>query len=621
MATPAEAVAKYNELIDLPDEESQARAQRILERLNEAGFGDLIDTASKPAAPAQAPAQEEPSFLDNWGRPIAETGGALIGGAMGIPGGLPGMMLGAGLGGEGAGIAYDYLAGNEQRGPMETVQGALFNAMGGPTAPLKKAPAFLQGLVPEGQLFDYGNKGVAAAADELSSIPSRTEEEVRRRGGTLTAGQKGSTLGAKTEAALEATPFGSGDIHRQRDTTRGIFGEMLEEATPLAGSRDVVGDAASQAYQRNLDWGTARVEDAYRTLDDIMAGAGGDQRISMNSLTRLMHEYDALVQQDPGFAELVFQDPDLYRSIEAMRGMVESGQTPTYDTIKQLRTLVGKKVGDAFYQTGEKQGLRNLYRALTEDLDEGAFEIAGEAALSARKNADTMNAQLMSDIKRVDPIFGNLDNPTAVYKKIATTLVNDPRLAKDVKQAIGENQWNRFVDSWINMAAMPTPGNASMVGDVSENTLMTTLNRLKQQSPEGYKLLVEGREPALDVIQELATSLQRGDRFFNRSNTANALGTQQLAQSGLLFGTAGTAGLLTGGPNTGLVLGTGLAAGNALFQKILAKALTSPRFSKALEAVGSKYADRLPIGADLMRALLAAGADQKEVEEIFNGTE
>ena len=613
MARPiSEVIAEIQSLEDVGTEENLARATELRSKMEAAGYGDKLPTAK------EAPAEPEPSFLDNWGRPIAEAGGSLIGGALGIPGGPPGMMLGAGLGGELAGRGMDYLGGREQLGPKETVQSVLFNSMGGPTPSPGKAPQALAGLVPEGGLFDYGRNATGGMDDLMEVSPlDRAEEAVRERGGMLTPGQKGNRTAISLEGGLEGSPFGAAPIQQQRSEARGIFGDLMEEAVPQAGSRETVGSAAAEGYQRGLDESTAVVEDAYRNLDDIMAASGGNRRISMESLQEVVREYDHLVERDPGFGELVFQDPDLSRSIEAMRQSIESGVPPTYDTIKRLRTLVGGKVGDAFYSSGEKTGLKNLYRALTRDLDEGAFEIAGEAGLNARKTADELNTQLMRDIADVDPIFKNAGNPTAVYKSLSAALVNNPRMAAKAKQAMGENQWERFADSWINMAAQSTPGNASMVGEFSENTFLTTLNRLRQQSPEGYKLLTEGKQGAIETLEALAEALKRGDSKFNRSNTANSLGMQQMAQAGLTGGLGAATGLFAGGPHAAAYMGVGLAAGQAILQRLGAKALTSRRMSKALEAVGSKYGDRLPIGRDLAKALIAAGADSTEVQEIF----
>ena len=91
-----------------------------------------------------------------------------------------------------------------------------------------------------------------------------------------------------------------------------------------------------------------------------------------------------------------------------------------------------------------------------------------------------------------------------------------------------------------------------------------------------------------------------------------------MAQSALSFAGAGAAGLMAGGPQTGAVVGAGVAVANAVVQKLLSKTLTSPRMAKAVEAVGAKYGDRLPIGADLARALVVAGADSREIHDIFS---
>lgn len=126
-------------------------------------------------------------------RILPEMGGAAVGGALGIPGGLPGIMLGAGLGGAGASKLYDALSGAEDtRSTWEKIKSfgadAAFNSLTGPL-PTARTPG--QATI----------SSIARAGDELG-IP-------------LTLAQRTQNpFFNSLESAVEGTIGGSGQIGR-----------------------------------------------------------------------------------------------------------------------------------------------------------------------------------------------------------------------------------------------------------------------------------------------------------------------------------------------------------------------------------------------------------------------
>jgi hypothetical protein len=131
--------------------------------------------------------------------------------------------------------------------------------------------------------------------------------------------------------------------------------------------------------------------------------------------------------------------------------------------------------------------------------------------------------------------------------------------------------------------------------------------------------MTEGREEGMAVVDSLAQMLRDSESFINRSRSGNAV-NQSLFGGDLVGATAaGMGGLLTGaGPSVPLMAaGAGLIA-RPIISKLMASALTSPSLNKALVALSRKYGDQLPATTEsLTRALIAAGADQREVQEIF----
>jgi hypothetical protein len=236
----------------------------------------------------------------------------------------------------------------------------------------------------------------------------------------------------------------------------------------------------------------------------------------------------------------------------------------------------------------------------------------------AGERADAAFKGLQTTLSELDPVFKNAENPTQVYEAFSRAVQNRPLLAAKVKEVLPPDDWKQLVDTYMYRLSRAKPGAQSIDGDaISPSTLVTNLAKLKQDSPEGYKLLVEGRREALDVIERMAQGMKSAETYLNRSQTAGSLqGMQFLQEVGT--GSAGAlGGFLTGQGSTGAAIGALAAvAARPLFSRMFAKALTSPTFAKALEKVG-KSRDVLPTGMELARALIAAGADKQEVEAMF----
>lgn len=554
------------------------------------------------------PQQPEPSFLDNWGRPIAEAGGSLVGGALGIPGSLPGIMAGAAMGGHAAGMGYDYLTGSPAPPPEQQVLSAGFNAMGGPSAPAGKGPAMLSEAAQN--TFTRG-LNLSPTADDVA----RTVSE---RGGTTTPGQRSNGPMRWIEGALEASPFAGPTMQRNRQQTTDIFGEMISDLTPSATTRQAAGETVAEGFGYNKDRAAAQVEDAYRYFDRMVEEGGGRAaKVPATALQDLSEQYKQLLQTDGGFAELVYQDTDLNRSIAAIDDMVSRGEAPSYDVLKRLRTMIGKKID--FNSPGSEQiGLKQLYDTLTQDLSEGALEIGGEAAQKAGQAADSLFRSMQVQLKALDPVFKYAESPTQMYDAVGRAVLNNPKLAASARTAMGQNSWDAFRDTWIEQMTRATPRGQDLTGMApSPNTTFSFLQRLKQKSPEGYELLTEGRQEGMAVVERLAEMMKGGEQFLNRSNTANAVNAANFGGDIIGATTGALAGLATGASPTMATMagGAGLIA-RPILSKLMAKAITSKRLNDALIKVGRKY-DRIPVGQDLIRALVAAGADEYEVNQIF----
>lgn len=555
----------------------------------------------------------------------AEAGGAMLGGFLGLPGGIPGAMLGAGLGATTAANLYDtgmrMFGAESTEGAGErigrTVLEAAFGSMGGPLSP-SMSPAAV---------------GVDDLVTRLTEPRQAAMEAMNAAGVMPTAGQRGSGVAQRIEGALESSTFGGPVMDEQRQAAVDLFGETIAGMTPQAGTRETAGDAATTGLRESTQSISERVSQAYDSFDDALFGAGASttSRIPMENLQAASVEFDRLVARDGQFARMVYQDPDLNNAINAMKSMLANAERnleegtnlpeePTYQVIKDLRSIIGNKIDDAFYQGGEKQGLKRLYAILSNDLEEGVEMLAGSAGVEARQRANQLNKLAMDRLERLSPIFRNVNNPgdpenmTRVYSALESAMMNNPELFAEARREMGEDAFNQFRQTWLNRAARATPGTQDETGEVySPNRFLTAITKLRQQSPESYEVLTYGMDDGIEVAREMAAMLRESERFVNRSRTGNAMGFNMDLTGG---GLAGSMGLLAGrDPMTSAAVGMGVALTRPVSQYLLAKAFTSPSINRALAKVGRQ--NRQFDARTLARALVVAGASPDEVDEIF----
>jgi hypothetical protein len=406
-------------------------------------------------------------------------------------------------------------------------------------------------------------------------------------------------------------------MDRNRKQTMGIFGDIVEEASPTATSREAAGEAAVEGFEYNKARAGAYVEDAYRLFDEaVEKGGGRGAKIPATALQDLSSQYKTLLATDGGFADLVYQDTDLSRSIAAIDDMVKRGDSPSYDVLKRLRTMIGKKID--FNSPGSEQiGLKSLYDTLTEDLAEGARELGGEAAQKAGQNADSMFRSMQVQLKALDPVFKYADTPAKLNDALNRALLHNPKLAESARRAMGPNAWDQYRDTWLRMNTLATPRGQNLAGNaVSPHTTFSALSNLKKTSPEGYALLTEGREEGIAVIERLAEMGKEGEAYINRSRSGGAVGANMFGGDIMGAGVGAIAGLSMGQTVPAAMAVGGLIA-RPMLSKLMAKAITSKRLNDALIKVGKQY-QQLPVGRDLARALIVAGADSHEVESIFS---
>jgi hypothetical protein len=271
-----------------------------------------------------------------------------------------------------------------------------------------------------------------------------------------------------------------------------------------------------------------------------------------------------------------------YRTINLRRAAAALGETGkflkealsrpgglTYDGIKQLRTSVGQAikepqtVGASVNMANDD--LRNLYSALTDDLQSAAYSAGGKPAQVAWQKANGLAKTIADRREQLQRILG-ATNDAGVYDRImhaagSTASQTDTKLLATARATMGKDAWGA-----IASAASNRLGRTKGVGDFSLDKFVTQYADL---TPVG-RFALFGEDPALmgalndlDIVGRRFKSL---NAFKNHSNTAQNLG--------------GIIGLATFGSH--MLANPWLTAATAISAPILARVVSRPATVRAM---------------------------------------
>ena len=397
----------------------------------------------------------------------------------------------------------------------------------------------------------------------------------------------------------------------------------------LGGAGDNV--AAGQAVQRGVNaWEDAankRVSD----LENKIPIKPNQNAVISNSVGAL-EDIQSRFSSNPELAGIV-NDPRLSRYLTALRGRKEDistgvldaagnpitktrkfGGALSYQDLRAFRTEVGEMIGRPAFQSdiSDKQ-LRNLYGALTRDIEQTASKV-GPQALKAFKVA---NAYKRGVETRRENVMGmllgkKLDmSPEKTFAQIqswAKAKGGDFAKLSQAVRSLPDEEANAVRATIIDTLGKSTDGAQNSVGTAfSPSTFATRWNQL---SPRAKAVLFQGEHrAALDDIAGLSTAMKNADRYNNKSNTGVVVG------GAFTYGSTFANPLITAG-----VVGSQLLSGVIL---------GSPRVAKWAAAL-SKKPNQQAMMAHIARLDNIAKAEpviandilqlQTRLREAFTGT-
>lgn len=484
----------------------------------------------------------------------------------GVLAGSPGIQVASGAtGGASAGLAREGGA-----GPVGQLVAGLAGGLG-PALATAGGAGLLRGAVRGGEA---GRQRVADTIDEFA-----------RAGTTPSVGQAtGRPILQGIETVLSQSPGSAGVMARkaasQTDEIAGAVQGIVNRLAPRAGAVE-----AGESIGTGLEGFKAGVKNLqgqlYNRLDDYLPPS---TPITVSRTKEALAALNADIDGAPALSAMFKNGKilgveralasDLNTSTTAY-GAQAARKTSTlpYESIKKLRTLVGKEIDNAtFVSDVPRDKWKALYAALSDDLGDAAQK-AGPDAYGAWKWANKFSKDQLGRLDDLAAVAGK-DTPEKIFNAAMMGTADGDTILQRVVSALPKTNRRDLAAAVVKRMGRATAGNQNDAGDAfSTNTFLTNWNKL---SPEARSTLFGriGEAGLTDELMNLAkvsSNIRDGSRYLaNPSGTAPAAARQAMLGAGALAAATGQWPAL------------GLMAAGAAGTNAIGRVLTNPASARWL---------------------------------------
>ncbi|MGJ3704664.1 hypothetical protein [Variovorax sp. AFSI2.2] len=410
-------------------------------------------------------------------------------------------------------------------------------------------------------------------------------------GTTPTLGQATQSRAAQgAETGLSNVIGGSGVMIRkgeqQAKALQDSVQKITESLSPNASGVDA-GEAISRGVNTFRDNVRATQQRLYNALDKHIAP---DAPITVSNTRTAMQELNAGIDGAENLSAW-FRNArlnDLEKSLVAdlekaaaaqaqagARSGLTNAQGPNlntaalpYESIKKMRTLVGREMSDAnFTSEINRDKWSKLYAALSEDLGATA-KAAGPQAEQAWSRANTFTRLASERMEQISSIV-NRDAPEKIFKAATTGLADGGTQINRLMKSMPVENRREVAAAVLQRLGRARPGQQNEIGDAfSSETFLTNLANL---SAPARKALFNtsgfpGLEQRIAQMGRMASVRREGSQVF-----ANPSGTAR--QAGLFGWVAALGSAIATGNAAGIAGAIAVPVG----AKLAAKVATSPQ--------------------------------------------
>jgi len=325
-------------------------------------------------------------------------------------------------------------------------------------------------------------------------------------------------IGGQSAAALQAIPFAGAPITNATRQATEQLGEAAQRVHGQLGSTSPV-QAGSAAERGIQSWirgpAAAQLDAAFQNLNDVVPHG------SVTPIDNLRSTVDRIVGGRRG-ARLASEQSGATRIVE---NAIANPEPMTFQDARRLRTEIGNHLDNLYRLPGDVNAgeLKQLYNALTRDLETAAVNRGGTEGARAFRQANRMTEVIRGQQSRLarivgsradqfDPekILGNIENLARVGNKGG---INRLMLAR---QAVPPREWEHVAGGIVGQLGRDNAGNFSADRFVTGYNKMSPMGRDVLFGPPGSRI-----RDSLDTIGHVSEQLSRVGRHTNVSKTAH----------------------------------------------------------------------------------------------------
>lgn len=449
-----------------------------------------------------------------------------------------------------------------------------------------------------------------------------------------------------TETGLSNIIGGAGTMVRRGEQQAQALQDSVQELTNAL-SPNASGTDAGQAIARGMEafrsntHGTQRM--LYAALDKhIPRGTPIDVSNTRTALQALNEGIEGAPNLSAWFRNAkigemeksLLADLELAAKAQAPAGgvMMRGGAAPgvdgatlPYESIKKLRTLVGREMSDANFTSDiSRDKWSGLYKALSEDLGHVAKQ-AGPDAEQAWGRANCFTRLATERMEQLSSIV-NRDAPEKIFRAATTGMNEGGTQITRLMKSLPAQERREVTAAVLQRMGRARPGQQNEIGDVFSSE--TFLTNLASMSPQARNAIfggsgITGLQTKINLMGRMASVRREGAKVFtNPSGTAS--------QAALMGWMGGVVAAATTGSMPALF--TALAA--PVGARTLAKDLTSRAFinflakettanpalpATALTAAAQSSQTEEPVYTNRTRAYYDSRKQGKQMAEVQGG--
>lgn len=508
------------------------------------------------------------------GRELTQAAGSMVGTAVGLAGGLPGAVVGAGLGAAAGEEVFNLFA--QALGTRDTrdiVERARDLTMLGILSAAGEA-----GGVTLGQAIRSGTKFVLRGGKEGRKAAEQAIADLTDLGATPSMAQAtNNTALDMLETAVSRVPGGIGPIRRAVDATNQAVQEGIEGIVTRTTGRaasTVDPTAAGVAVRKGIiEFADDFKLQALSLSDDLQELIPSTKQVPLGNTLGAFRNVTQPVPGAPNVSEALTPAAVRRFNRALRRDITQQGMLP-FKAALDLHTAIGQKITDDILVLDRvDEPLRQVFRALTEDLLDATAAHSDEAARLFNRQAKFTLAGLARLEDRLEPLIKNRV-PERIFEALATGGKKGASDLRAVRQSVSPEQWRVVAGAMVRRLGQAGAGQETLEGGAfSFNQFLRNWNNLDARAKD---VLFEGIDTLREDLDKIARAAGRikasSPAFLDPSGPT----TSFIGQAGSAFAVgSGILGVLSGSANfLWLPAAWGLVMGGA---NVAARIMTSPK--------------------------------------------